>query len=142
MSISELLSPLVGRLVFGWFFLVQVAIYGSDWEGTIALMNFRGISGAAFLLAVTLLLIVMGSLSLIFGYLARYGALILFIVTVVATVAMHDYWRITGNPAARAADFQVFACQAAIAGGLLMLVGLGSGPMSADNRRAGGNRKR
>jgi putative oxidoreductase len=142
MSISELLSPLVGRLVFGWFFLVQVAIYGGDWDGTITLMNFRGISGAAFILAVTLLLMVMGALSLIFGYLARYGALILFIVTVVATVAMHPYWRITGNPAARAADFQVFACQAAIAGGLLMLIGMGPGPFSTDNRKSGGGKRK
>jgi putative oxidoreductase len=133
MSISELLSPLVGRLVFGWFFLTQVAVYGGDWDGTITLMAFRGIPGAAFLLALTLLLLVMGSLSLILGFHARYGALILFIVTVLATVSLHDYWRIIDNPSARAADFELFACSAAIAGGLLMLVGLGPGPMAIDN---------
>lgn len=133
MSISELLSPLVGRLVFGWFFLTQVAIYGGDWEGTITLMTFQGIPGAAFLLAVTLLVMVMGSLSLILGFHTRYGALILFIVTVLTTVLLHDYWRITDNALARAADFELFACSAAIAGGLLMLIGLGPGPMAIDN---------
>src|SRR5512142_648546 len=132
MSISELLSPLVGRMVFGWFFLSQVAVYGGDWEGTITLMTFRGIPGAAFLLALTLLLLVMGSLSLILGFHARYGALILFTVTILAAVMMHDYWRIA-DPNARAADFELFACNAAIAGGLLMLVGLGPGPLAIDN---------
>jgi putative oxidoreductase len=139
MSISELLSPLVGRLVFGWFFLTQVAIYGGDWDGT--LMTFRGIPGAAFLLALILLLLVMGSLSLILGFHARYGALILFIVTILATVSLHDYWRIVDNPSARAADFELFACSAAIAGGLLMLVGLGPGPMAVDNAKSGQKKK-
>jgi putative oxidoreductase len=140
MSISELLSPLVGRMVFGWFFLSQVAVYGGDWEGTVTLMTFRGVPGAAFLLALTLLLLVMGSLSLILGFHARYGALILFSVTIVAAVTMHDYWRIT-DPAARAADFELFACNAAIAGGLLMLVGLGPGPLAIDNSKSGQKKK-
>ncbi len=140
MSISELLSPLVGRLVFGWFFLTQVALYGGDWEGTITLMTFRGIPGAAFLLALALLLLVMGSLSLIFGFHTRYGALILFIVTIITTVSLHDYWRIT-DISARSADFELFACSAAIAGGLLMLIGLGPGPLAIDNRKAGPKKK-
>ena len=139
MSVSERLSPLVGRLVFGWFFLSQVSAYGGDWNGTIALMAFRGIPGGAFLLALTLLLMVMGSISLILGFQARYGALMLFAVTIVATLLLHDYWHITGNRAARAADFELFACNAAIAGGLLMLIGLGPGPVSIDN--SGGKKK-
>ncbi len=141
MSISELLSPLVGRMVFGWFFLSQAAVYVGDWEGTIALMTSRDIPGAAFILALTLLLLAMGSLSLIFGFHARYGALILFMVTVLATLGMHDYWRIIGNPSARAADFELFACNAAIAGGLLMLVGLGAGPLAVDNAGKSGKKK-
>ncbi len=140
MSISEQLSPLVGRIVFGWFFLSQVAVYGGDWEGTVTLMTFRGIPGAPFVLAVVLLLLVMGSLSLILGFHARYGALILFTVTILAAVMMHDYWRIA-DPAARAADFQLFACHAAIAGGLLMLIGLGPGPFAIDNAGSGSKKK-
>lgn len=140
MSISELLSPLVGRVAFGWFFLSQVAVYGGNWEGTVTLMSFRGIPGAPFILAVVLLLLVMGSLSLILGFHARYGALMLFTVTILAAVMMHDYWRLT-DPMARAADFELFACYAAIAGGLLMLVGLGPGPFAVDNAGSGSKKK-
>ncbi len=141
MSVSELLSPLVGRLVFGWFFLSQAIAYGGDWEGTITLMRDHGISGAAFILAVVLLLLVMGSLSLIFGYHARYGALILFTITIVAMVSLHDYWMIR-DWATRVAEHQLFACHAAIAGGLLMLIGLGPGPMAIDNAGKGGGPKK
>lgn len=137
MSVSELLSPLVGRLIFGWFFLVQVFVYAGDWENTITVLSFAGVPGAAFVLALTLLLMTMGALSLIFGYHARYGALVLFTVTIVATAAIHDYWR-HADPAERAAEFRLFAGNAAIAGGLLMLIGLGAGPMAIDNRNKGG----
>ncbi len=141
MSVSELLSPLVGRLVFGWFFLSQAIAYGGDWEGTITLMTFRGIPGAAFILAVVLLLLVMGSLSLIFGYHARYGALVLFTITIIAMVSLHSYWLIP-DASTRAAEHQLFACYAAIAGGLLMLIGLGPGPMAVDNAGKGSGPKR
>ncbi|GAA0549501.1 putative oxidoreductase [Rhizomicrobium palustre] len=141
MSFSEKLSPLVGRLVFAWFFLVQVVTYAGDWENTITLMNFRGVPGAAFILALVLLLLVMGSISLIFGFHARYGALILFIVTIVATVTLNDYWRIP-NAAERAAEFHRFVSNAAVAGGLLLLVGMGPGPLAVDNVKGGGGGKR
>jgi putative oxidoreductase len=141
MSFSEYLSPFVGRLVFGWFFLSQVAFYGGGWDSTIELMTFRGIPSAAFVLAITLLLVVMGALSLILGFHARYGALLLFAVTIIATIMMHDYWHISDNPVARQADFQLFASNAAIAGGLLLLVGQGPGPLAIDNRGSGQKRK-
>jgi putative oxidoreductase len=141
MSVSELLSPLIGRLVFGWFFLTQAIAYAGNWEGTVSLMAFRGISGAAFILVLALLLLAMGSLSLILGYHARYGALILFIITVISMVSLHDYWLIR-DPSVRAAEYQLFACHAAIAGGLLMLIGLGPGPVAVDNAGKGGPKKK
>lgn len=132
MSLSENLSPLVGRIVFAWFFLAQVALYGGDWDNTLTLLTFRGVPGGAFLLAVVLLLLTMGAISLIFGFHTRYGALILFVVTIIATVSLHDYWHIT-NAAERGAEFQRFVSNVAIAGGLLLLVGMGPGPIAVDN---------
>ena len=137
MSISETLAPLIGRLAFGWFFLMQVMSYGGDWDGTITLMAFRGVPAAAFVLVVILLLLTMGALSLIFGFHARYGALILFTLTAIAMVVLHDWWRILGNPSLRATEFQLFACHAAIAGGLLMMIGMGPGPVAVDNKGGG-----
>jgi uncharacterized membrane protein YphA (DoxX/SURF4 family) len=142
MSLSEHLSPLVGRLVFAWFFLAQVAAYGGDWDNTLTLLTFRGVPGGAFLLILVLLLLTMGAISLIFGFHTRYGALILFIVTIIATVALHPYWRVA-DAGERAADFQHFVANAAIAGGLLLLVGMGPGPIAIDNvKSSGGGKKR
>ena len=141
MSFSEYLSPFVGRLVFGWFFLSQVAFYGGEFDKTGLQMTLAGVPSAPFVLAITLLLVVMGAISLILGFHARYGALLLFAVTIVTSVVMHDYWHITGDPAARQAHFELFACYAAIAGGLLLLVGQGPGPLAIDNKGGGPKKK-
>jgi len=133
MSASEFLSPTIGRLVIAWFFLAQVAFYGGDWDATVSLMTFRGIPAAPFLLLLALLLLVLGSLSLILGFHVRHGAVLLFGITIVATVLMHDFWQIHDNPVARHADFELFARGIAIAGGLLLLVGMGPGPLAIDN---------
>lgn len=135
MSVSEYLSPLVGRLVLVWFFLSQALHYGGEWSATTSLMTFSGIPAAPFVLLVALMLLILGSLSLLFGYHTRHGAMLLFGVTIVATVLMHDFWHIRDNAAAHHADFELFARNIAIAGGLLLLVGLGPGPLALDNSK-------
>jgi putative oxidoreductase len=127
MSISEYLSPLLGRLVLAWFFLAQVGYYG--------------VPLAPLLLVVTLMLLILGSLSLIFGFHTRHGAMLLFGVVLIATMLMHDFWRIADNASARQADFDLFARNIAIAGGLLLLVGMGPGPVALDNRMGAPKKK-
>ena len=137
MSFSELISPLVGRLVLAWFFLTSSFAYGAQWHATITLMALKELPMPALLLFGAILLMIIGGLSLIFGFYARAGALMLFAFTVAASVLMHDYWQIHDH-AARAADYDVFARNMAIAGGLLLVVGMGAGPFSIDNRMGNG----
>jgi len=141
MSISEYLSPLIGRFVLAWFFLAQVAHYGGNWDETIALMTFQGVPVAPLVLVLVLTVLIVGSLSLAFGFHARHGAMLLFGATIIATVLINDFWRIDNNESARLADFALFARNVAIAGGLLLLVGMGPGPFALDNRQ-GGKKKR
>ncbi|HEY8948038.1 MAG TPA: DoxX family protein [Rhizomicrobium sp.] len=137
MSFSELISPLVGRLVLAWFFLTSSFTYGAQWHATITLMSLKDMPSPALLLFGAILLMIVGGVSLVFGFYARAGALMLFAFTVCASVLMHDYWKIS-DAAARAADYDIFARNMAIAGGLLLIVGMGAGPFSIDNRMGGG----
>ena len=54
---------------------------------------------------------------------------------------MHDFWKIT-DVIDRADAYDIFARNMAIAGGLLLLVGMGAGPLAIDNRVGGGKKKR
>ena len=131
MSISETISPFLGRLVIAWFFLSEAWRRLRDFEGTVVLMHMKHIPNAELLLALTIALMVLGALSILLGYQARVGALILFGLTVIVSVFMHDYWKL-GDGVDRDADYDLFIRNIAIAGGLLFLVGMGPGPFAMD----------
>ena len=132
MSFSEYISPLVGRLVLAWFFLGEALAYAGQWDATIQLMALKHVPAAPLLLAIALIAMFLGGLSLVFGFQTRHGAVLLFGFTVIVSVVMHDFWLIA-NPIDRAADYEVFARNMAIADGLLLLVGMGPGPIAIDS---------
>lgn len=138
MSISERISPFLGRLVIAWFFLSEAWWRLNDWEGSVALMHMKHINNAAPLLALSVVVMVLGGVALILGYHTRAGALLLFAFTVIVSMVMHDYWKIA-DAIDRDADYDLFIRNMAIAGGLLFLVGMGPGPFALDN---GGRRQR
>ncbi len=141
MSHGETIAALLGRLVLGWFFLVEAYSYGTDWDNTVMLLSMKDLPLAQLVLAVSLPMIVLSSLSLILGFHTRVGALTLFLITIAATVTVHDYWVLTA-PVARAEDFSIFSRNIAIAAGLLLLIGMGAGKFALDNARQNSRRDR
>jgi len=131
MSISETISPFLGRVILAWFFISEAWWRIRDWDGTVTLMHMKHIANAEPLLALTILLMALGGISLLLGYYARTGALILFALTIIMSVMIHDYWKIE-NGVDRDADYDLFIRNMAIAGGLLFLVGMGPGPFAID----------
>ena len=71
----------------------------------------------------------MGGLMVLFGYRSTLGAMMLLMYWVPVTLIVHDFWNREDNP-----DFRIqsimFMKNFAITGGLLMLVGKGSGRYS------------
>jgi putative oxidoreductase len=139
MSFSELISPLVGRCVLAWFFLSEAWSRAGAWDSTLLAMTAKDLPVPPVLLAVALLAMVLGGLSLLFGFQTRHGALLLFGFTIAASLLMNDFWKIE-NPADRAAEYDLFARNMAIAGGLLLLVGMGPGKFALDNPGQGKRR--
>lgn len=133
MSFSEYISPLLGRFALAWFFLSEVYARAAAWEANVSLMALKQIPAPPLLFALAILLMVLGGLSLLLGFHIRPGAMLLFGFTVISSVMMHDYWHIK-EVAARAADYEIFARNIAIAGGLLFIIGMGGGPFALDNR--------
>ena len=134
MSFGESIAPLFGRWVLAWFFLTQAYHHALDWDNTALLLAMKAVPTPPAVLLVTLIGLVMGSLSLLVGFRTRVGALVLFAITIGATVTLHDYWHLDVE-VARDADFNIFARNIAIAGGLLLLIGMGSGRFGFDGAR-------
>ena len=137
MSFSETISPFFGRCAFVWFYMTSAMDILGNFHHLAETLASRHVPLAPLVLLVALLLIFMGCISLLFGYQTRHGAVLLFGLTIVAAVTLHDFWRI-GDVAVRATEFGIFARDVAICGGLLLMVGMGPGPFAIDNRSGGG----
>ena len=141
MSFSETISPLLGRCALVWFYGSSAMAIVHNWTAVINQLASRHVPLPPLFLVVGLIMIVLGCLSLLLGYHARHGAVILFGLTIVAAVLLHDYWHFA-DAGARAMEFEIFARDIAICGGLLLMVGVGAGPFAVDNRSGGGGRRR
>ena len=85
MSFSEMISPLLGRLALAWFFLSAAYHIGADWDGQVELLGFAGLPAPPVLLALALIAMILGGLSLLFGFHARHGGVLLFGFTALAS---------------------------------------------------------
>jgi putative oxidoreductase len=140
MSFSETISPFFGRCAFVWFYMTAAMNILGDWHGIAAQMALKHVPLPPLVLLVVLVFIFMGCISLLFGYNTRHGAVLLFGMTAVAIVVMHDFWH-TADAGARAVELGIFSRDVAICGGLLLMVGMGPGPFAIDNRASGGKRR-
>ena len=132
MSFSEKISPLLGRFALAWFFLSGAMDTIDHWHLTIHQMAENNIPAAPLMLVFALICLFLGGISLSLGFHTRHGAVLLFGFTLAASLTLHDFWRIA-DPVLRAAQFEIFARNIAIAGGLLVMVGMGPGPFAIDN---------
>ena len=64
------------------------------------------------------------------GFYARAGALLLFLFLIPTTLIFHNFWTLEGMEQQN--EMQHFTKNVTIMGGLLLVVGLGAGPISYD----------
>jgi putative oxidoreductase len=127
----------VGRLLLCAIFLVSaVAKDILDYGNTVGEMERKGIPQASWLLLGAIVFLLLGSLMVIFGRWARFGALLLLIFLGLATYYFHDFWDLT-DAKMRQDQMTQFMKNAALAGAMLLIMGSGPGRGSIDERRKG-----
>ena len=127
------LTTLLGRVLLAAIFLVSGSGKLMDPAGTSAYMASKGIPMATFLMWGSLSFELLGALSLILGFRARIGALLLILFLIPTTLIFHNFWGLAGNE--RMLQMLNFLKNAAIMGGLLLVCAYGAGPLSLDARR-------
>lgn len=136
MSFGENISPLVGRCMIALLFAITAIDQVREWRDTTIYILSHGVRPAELALAFALVVQLGGALALILGFRTKLTALVLFIFTVSVSFLFHDFWKIEDAELARA-QMQLFARNMGIAGGLLLLVGMGAGRWSYDSWRGG-----
>ncbi len=123
----------IGRILLSAIFLM--AAFGQDilkFDETTQLMDKAGVPYPNILLIGAIVFLTAGSLSVIFGYKANYGAALLFVFLILATYYFHRFWEETG--AAQQNQMNNFMKNVALMGAMLFIMANGSGPWSIDRR--------
>src|SRR3569623_921430 len=132
MSFSETISPLLGRCALSWFYGAGAYNIVNNWPHLSQQLADKHLPLPPLVLVVAFVLTVMGTYSLLVGYHTRHGAVLLFGMTIIATVVLHDLW-FFADAAVRRAEFEIFSRDIAICGGLLLLIGMSCGRFGWNN---------
>ena len=111
---------IVGRSLLGLYFIVPGLSKIFNYMGTLALMQMKGVPLSSVLLPLTITIQIIGGFFLILGRSLRLSALLLFGLTIIINVYIHDFWALAGDPS-QAHEAQNFIKNLAIAAGLLVL---------------------
>ncbi len=124
-------APLVGRTLLALVYLLSGVGKIFNWEGTRQFMEFAGMPLIPLFLIGAIVLEVGGSLSVILGLRARFGALMLAVFTIPTTLIFHNFW-------AEGVDTQIqiamFMKNLSMMGGCVLIMAYGPGAISLDAR--------
>lgn len=131
------LSVLAGRVLLAYLFIPAGLAKLGDLAGSAAYTASGGLPGAFVYPA--LLLEVVGGLAILVGWQTRWAALALAAFTLVAGYLFHyQAAQAATDPMAAMMQMLMFSKNLGVAGGLLVLAGLGAGAWSLDARARGG----
>ena len=121
----------VGRALFAAIFILSSFKHFSP--GTIQYAASQGAPLPNLLVPLSGVLALVGGLSVLLGFRARMGAVLLLAFLVPVTFIMHHFWNIP-DPQMAATQEVMFMKNLAMMGGALLLLYFGAGPISIDAR--------
>src|SRR5216683_4997470 len=121
----------LGRLLLCTiFFMAAVGNKIPHFSDVAKIMESVSVPAPSFLLAGAIVFLLVGSLSVIVGYKARVGAVLLLTFLVLASYYFHAFWKLEGQ--AQQEQMIQFMKNLSMMGAMLFIVANGSGPMSLD----------
>jgi putative oxidoreductase len=125
MQIIQSLAAPAGRVLISLIFVMSGFSKLGSYAGTQAYMESAGVPG--LLLPVVIAVEILGGLAVITGWHARLAAFVLAGFSLVSAILFHA-------PTGDQMQMIMFMKNLGLAGGFLMIVALGAGPWSIDNR--------
>ena len=113
----------IGRILFGGFFLMSGINHFTKLEAMTGYAKYKKLPAAKLGVLVSGLMLVIGGISIILGYYADLGALLLAIFLVLAAVVFHNFWKET-DATAKQNEMLGFMKDIALAGAALILFAL------------------
>jgi putative oxidoreductase len=120
---------LIGRIFFSLIFLNTIFAHFSS--SGINYAASAGVPFAEILVPVSGILAVLGGLSILLGYKAKFGAWLLVLFLIPVTLLMHNFWTLEGAEAQM--QMVNFIKNLSLLGGAFLITYFGAGPLSIDN---------
>jgi len=118
---------LIGRIMFSFIFLLSVPNHFQ--AGTVAYAANGGVPMANILVPISGVIALLGSLSIILGCKAKWGAWLIVLFLVPVTLTMHKFWGLA-DPQMIMMQKINFMKNLSMLGGALIIAKFGSGPLS------------
>lgn len=133
-TFTQGLASLGGRIMIATIFLLSALGNKIPQFNAIAgYMASEGVPAPQVMLAGAIVFLIVGSLSLVLGYHARFGATLLLVFLVLATYYFHDFWNFQG--ADRQNQMIQFMKNLSMMGTMAFVVANGPGAFSLDRQR-------
>jgi putative oxidoreductase len=122
---------LLGRILYSAIFIT--AGPGHFTAGTIGYAAAKGVPLASLAVPVSGAIAILGGLSILLGFKAKYGAWLIVVFLVPVTLMIHNFWTVA-DPMARQMQYLNFIKNVSMLGAALMIAHFGSGPLSVDKK--------
>jgi putative oxidoreductase len=131
-EVLERYGPLAARLLISQIFLISGVMKVLAPSETAAQMEGRDMFWVPLFLWAAVAVELGGGLSLLLGYKARLGALVLFLFLIPVTLTFHNWWTYP-DPKEQQVNMLFFLHNLTLMGGLLLVMTHGPGPLSIDH---------
>ena len=121
----QAMLPLLGRILIAAIFLWSAIVDIRGFESVSKTMGEKGIPIPSFFLLGAIIFLLLGSIALILGIKARWGAVLLILFLIPVTVIFH-------SPTGGDDSLIQFMKNLALMGGLCLVIANGAGPVSFD----------
>ena len=125
-------SPLAGRILLSIIFIMSGIGKITGFAGTAGWMTSKGLPMADVLLGASIVIELGAAAMIVLGFKARWGALALLLWMIPVTLVFHSYW--TYPAAEQQMQSIMFFKNLGLMGGMLLIMGFGSGPFSLNRK--------
>lgn len=125
MEFLQDIFSLIGRVLISGMFLWAAYEKITHWKQTTSYWKAKKIPQLNIIMPIGMAFKIIGGLSVLLGWHAHFGALLLLIVAIASLSMMHQWWKYQG--AERQSEKLFFLKDIAVIGGLFMILALGAG---------------
>ena len=120
---------LSGRILFGVIFLMSMPHHFMQ-QG-ISYAQSAGVPYPSVLVPISGIMLLLGSLSIMLGYKAKWGGWLIALFLIPVTLFMHRFWTVT-DPMMAQFQMGMFMKNISMLGGAFIITYFGAGPLSID----------